>query len=254
MNESAQIRAAGPLTRIVLTRSAEDCESWAAILRERGIASVQLPCIETQCEDSPTLQTALAAALAEADWLVFTSERGVTALRRQLSQALPEHLRIAVVGPATARRALAELGRADFLAQRSTAASLASELVDHLESSRAQIVLALAENAGDVLEKTLSNAGHSCRRFDVYRTIPTAAGKISGERCEEIGGHTMCFSQVRVPSLGFVNQVEIDSFCPIDFDRPFDNGCNRTRRPAASMHRLQHRASPECSTRSRNNR
>jgi uroporphyrinogen-III synthase len=208
MSESAQISAAGPLTRIVLTRSAEDCESWAASLRERGIASVQLPCIETQCEDSPTLQTALVAALAEADWLVFTSERGVTALRRQLSQALPEHIRIAVVGPATARRALAELGRADFLAQRSTAASLASELVDHLESSRAQIVLALAENAGDVLEKTLSNAGHSCRRFNVYRTIPAAAPE-QRRTLKEIGGQTIFLAS---PSavLGLVNQVEID--------------------------------------------
>lgn len=208
MNESAQTRAARPQSRIVLTRSAEDCESWAASLRERGIPSVQLPCIQTQCEDSPTMQTALATALAEADWLVLTSERGVTALRRQLSQALPEHLRIAVVGPATARRALAELGRADFLAQRSTAANLASELVDHLESSRAQIVLALAENASDVLEKTLSNAGHSCRRFDVYRTIPATA--LDQRRTlEEIGGQTIFLAS---PSavLGLVNQVEID--------------------------------------------
>jgi uroporphyrinogen-III synthase len=208
MSESAPMREASPQSRIVLTRSAEDCESWAASLRERGIASIQLPCIETQHDPSPSMRSALANALAEADWLVMTSQRGVTALSEQLSGPLPEHLRIAVVGPATARRAIGQLGRADFVAQRSTAAGLASELADHLESTRARIVLALAENAGNVLEETLTNAGQYCRRFDVYRTIPTAAGK-ARRTLQEIGGHTVFLAS---PSavVGFVNQVEID--------------------------------------------
>ena len=209
MSQSAHLNDASPQTRIVLTRSAEDCESWAASLRERGIESVQLPCIETQTDHSPTLHTALINALEESDWLVLTSQRGVIALREQLNQALPEQLRIAVVGPATARHALAELGRADFIAQRSTAADLAIELVDHLESSRVRVILALAENAGNVLEETLSNAGHQCQRFDIYRTIPATAGN-TRRTLEEIGGHTVFLAS---PSavVGFVNQVEIDS-------------------------------------------
>ncbi|MGD2167569.1 MAG: uroporphyrinogen-III synthase [Gammaproteobacteria bacterium] len=208
MTESAHMRAASPDARIVLTRSAEDCESWAASLHERGYETVSLPCIETRSYRSPSLRVALTDAIAEADWLVLTSQRGVSALTALLDRPLPEQLRVAVVGAATARAAVALVGRADFVASEATAAGLANELAETLKPRHLKLVLALAENAGDVLAQTLAEAGQHCRRFDVYRTIP-AATPDKRRTLEEIGGYTVFLAS---PSavLGFVNQVAID--------------------------------------------
>ncbi len=207
MSESVQTQAANH-TCIVLTRSAEDCESWAASLHERGFETVSMPCIETELCDSPTLRNALSEALQEADWLVLTSQRGAAALAQLLERPLPEQVHVAVVGAATAQRARSLLGRADLIARVSTAAGLADELAHHLRSQRLKIVLALAENAGDVLADTLGRAGQQCRRFDVYRTIPAAA-RDARRTLTELGGHTIFLAS---PSavVGFVNQIELD--------------------------------------------
>lgn len=208
MNTPAQQRDAQQNLRIVLTRTAEDCESWAAGLQARGLHSVSLPCIETAVLESATLRIALNAALADADWLVVTSQRGATSLARLLDQSLPAQLRIAAVGRSTADRAKALFGRTDMIAQTSTAAGLADELAAQLNSGPAKIVLALAENAGDVLTDTLQRAGAQCCRFDVYRTIPAAA-RNQRQTLSELGGDIVFLAS---PSavLGFVNQVAID--------------------------------------------
>lgn len=209
MSHSARMPEANPDTRIVLTRSAEDCESWAASLHERGFKTISLPCITTESLASAPLRIALTDALAEADWLVLTSQRGATALAGLLDRPLPETLRIAVVGSGTARRARALFGRAEFVARTSTAADLANELVEHIEPGEAKLVLALAENAGDILSDTLAKAGQRCQRFDIYRTIP-AAGENVRKTLSDIGGDTVFLAS---PSavLGFVNQVEVDA-------------------------------------------
>lgn len=208
MSESARQHTANPATRIVLTRSAEDCESWAASLHEHGFETVSLPCIETENYRSPALCTALRDALAEADWLVLTSQRGATALAELLDRPIPEHLRVAVVGTATAQRARKLLGRTDLVARVSTAAGLATELAEHLKSSQMKIVLALAENAGDVLTDTLTQAGQLCQRFDIYRTIPAAA-RNNRRTLTEIGGQTVFLASPGAV-VGFVNQVDVD--------------------------------------------
>jgi len=193
---------------IVLTRSAEDCLSWAASLRDRGIESITLPCIETRMIGSTALRDSLAATLREADWLLLTSQRGAEAVAGLVELPLPEQLRVAAVGAATAHSARELLGRADFTAEESTAAGMAGEFAAHLEETNASCVLALAANAGNVLADTLRAAGHRCQRFDVYRTIPVAA-QPRRRTLAEIGSRTVFLAS---PSAveGFVNQVDVD--------------------------------------------
>jgi len=204
---SAQRSAAG--TRIVLTRSADDCVSWATSLRACGFETVSLPCIETEPMDSAALRIAFADALKSAHWLVFTSQRGAAAAARLLDRPVPENLRIAVVGEATAQRTRALFGHVDFTAAERNAAGLARELAAFLAQRQTKIVLALAENAGNVLTDTLQAAGQRCLRFDVYRTVPVAP-QSRRRSLAEIGGQTVFLAS---PSavLGFVNQIEVDS-------------------------------------------
>jgi uroporphyrinogen-III synthase len=208
MSDTSATRPHGPREPIVLTRSVEDCASWAASLRERGIESIALPCIAAEAIQSNALRTSLADALTKADWLVFTSQRGAAAVAALAGSPLPAQLRIATVGAATGQKAHALFGRVDFVADDANAAGLARELAEHLASTHSLIVLALAANAGNALADALREAGHRCQRFDLYRTVPVPP-RSPRRTLADIGSHTVFLAS---PSavVGFFNQVEID--------------------------------------------
>ncbi|HEX7080785.1 MAG TPA: uroporphyrinogen-III synthase [Gammaproteobacteria bacterium] len=228
--------AASRTHRILLTRAEEDSAAWAEALQRRGHAAVVLPCIAAEPLESPALAAVLRDASSRADWLVFTSRRGVECFARLVPDRAAG-ARIAVVGPATAEAARRLLGRADLVG-RGTAKALVPELQDALfgpaasparndastaptarhaphdacpaPSSRGapRVVLALAANAGDVIERELRSAGAECRRFDVYRTVPVPPR----EPRRPLAAFRVDAVFLASPSAveGFVNQVEVD--------------------------------------------
>ena len=196
--------------RVLLTRSEEDCADWAARLALHGAEAIALPCIRTEPIVDAQRKTALEKALAEADWLVFTSRRGVEAFATLAAKAPREQCRIAVVGSATAEAAKAALGRVDLVGAGGTAESLAETLVDVGDLKRhPRVLLALAENAGDTLERTLAGAGARCTRLDVYRTVPAPPAEprrsLSALRVDNV--------VLASPSAvtGFVHLVDVDA-------------------------------------------
>ena len=91
--------------RVLLTRSAEDCEVWVESLTQMGAQPAVLPCIETEPIWSRETAEGVVAALAGASWLLLSSRRAVGALAEILKETgscLPSSLQLAVVGPATA--------------------------------------------------------------------------------------------------------------------------------------------------------
>lgn len=196
--------------RVLLTRSEEDCADWAARLAQHGAEAIALPCIRTEPIVDAQRKAALEQALAEADWLVFTSRRGVEAFAALAPAAPRAQCRIAVVGAATAEAAKAALGRVDLVGAGGTAESLAETLVDVGDLKRhPRVLLALAENAGDTLERTLQAAGARCTRVDVYRTVPAPPAEprrpLSALRVDNV--------VLASPSAvtGFVHQVDVDA-------------------------------------------
>lgn len=194
----------------MLTRSEEDCADWAARLAQHGAEAVAMPCIRTEPIASPERKAALSAALAEADWLVFTSRRGVETFAELVATTPPGQCRVAVVGAATAEAAKAALGRVDLVGAGGTAASLAATLVDLGDLERhPRVLLALAENAADTLERTLHAAGARCTRIDIYRTVPAPPAEprrpLSTLRVDNV--------VLASPSAvtGFVHQVDVDA-------------------------------------------
>jgi uroporphyrinogen-III synthase len=200
------------LRRVLLTRSEEDCAEWAARFARHGVASTSLPCIHCEAIATPAAKAALAAVLTNADWLVFTSRRGIEAFAALDPPPLPAGCRVAVVGAATAEAARAALGRVDLVGG-GTAVALAATLIDVGElRRRPHVLLALAENAGAALEQALAAAGADCTRVDVYRTVPAPPAEprrpLSALRVDNV--------VLASPSAvtGFVHQVEID--VPVD--------------------------------------
>ena len=203
--------------RILLTRSEDDCAEWAARIAQSGAEPVVLPCIHCEPIDTPQLRATLRTAAREADWLIFTSPRGVTAFaalqEARPGERLTERNRVAVVGPATADAARAALGRVDLIG-RGTAARLAEALVAQIElATHPHVLIAVAQNAGDILRQTLEAAGASCVRCDVYRTIPAPP---SGQKraLSTLGADNIVLASPSAVT-GFVHQVDVDTRCAI---------------------------------------
>jgi uroporphyrinogen III methyltransferase/synthase len=199
--------------RIVLTRSAEDMAVWARALDAAGAVVTELPCIRSETIADAERAAAFIAALPEADWLVFTSRRGVDAFAALQAPPPGGHTRIAAVGRATAERAAAVCGRVD-LVSAGTAAVLGRQLtVDPRFAHGQRCVLAVAENASNELSDTLAAAGAHCLRFDLYRTIPVSSNEPK-TRWSSLAAEAVIFASPTAVT-GFVNRIELDGDCDI---------------------------------------
>ena len=207
--------------RILLTRDEEGCAAWAEGIEDLGGVPVTFPCIECRDIDTPELRVRLAAELPGTRWLVFTSRRGVASFARLCRDrrpgtaarappsVLPDGTRVATVGPATARAAADRLGRVDLAGGAAgTAGSLAEALVPLLEPGD-RVLIAVAENAGRILEETVRSTGHLCTRLDVYRTIPVPEPDCK-RAASALGADDVLLASPSAVA-GFVNQVRLDS-------------------------------------------
>lgn len=203
-----------------MTRAREDCAPWAERLRSAGARAVSLACIECEPIGEPSVRQRLAEALPGADWLVVTSRRGAEAVARLLAEAespAPEGtvpIPVAAVGPSTAAAARRWLGRADLVSEGSGAEPLARELTRRLIRDQGRrtrpprVLLALAENAGPVLEEALGAAGARSVRVNVYRTVPVAA-RAPRRPVSQLGVNTVLLASPSAVT-GLVHQVEFD--------------------------------------------
>jgi uroporphyrinogen-III synthase len=216
--------------RVLITRGEDDGPEWAERIAGYGGAPVLLPCIRCEPIDGAGLRASLAAALTDADWVAFTSRRGVEAfasLRGDLGPAMAARTKIAVVGTATAEAARAHLGRADLVGHGTAAelgALLAATLArEHDETARtlgansamclapmpSHVLLALAANAGPALERALAPAHARCTRLDVYRTIP-APPAARRRALSSLGADNVLLASPSAVT-GFVHQVDVDA-------------------------------------------
>ncbi len=193
--------------RILITRSVDDCAEWAEQLARHEATPIALPCIETEIIDTPELRAQLAAAVPQSDWLVFTSQRGVEAFAT-LHPAPIGNARLAAVGPITGEAARKHLGRVDLVGRGGTAAKLAATLLtNRVLEGNPRLLLALAENADDRLERALQKAAR-CTRLDLYRTIPAPA-PAAKRAMSTLGADNVLLASPSAVT-GFVNQVDID--------------------------------------------
>jgi uroporphyrinogen-III synthase len=194
---------------ILLTRSAEDSVAWAAAFSELGALPIVFPCIAAETIDDPALAAAMVDSLCDADWIVFTSRRGVAAFADGTNTALPASVRIAAVGNATAEQCVEYFGRVDLTGDGTAAALGARLAAEPSIRDGAHCLLALAANAGPGLEQCLTNAGAMVARFNVYRTIPAKPLR-SKHALSTLGSDTVIFASPSAVA-GFDNQIEVDT-------------------------------------------
>jgi uroporphyrinogen-III synthase len=192
--------------RILITRSADDCAEWAEKLTQYGATTVSLPCITADIIDTPELRARLAAAVIEADWLVFTSRRGVEAFSTLYAGVLG-NARVAAVGAVTGEAARERLGRIDLIGRGGAARLAATMLTEGILHGAPRVLLALAENAEDLLDRALEGPAR-CTRLDLYRTIPVPPP--AAKRAMSSLGADNVFLASPSAVAGFMNQVDLD--------------------------------------------
>ncbi|MHB1936765.1 MAG: uroporphyrinogen-III synthase [Acidobacteriaceae bacterium] len=163
--------------RILITRARRQAQSLATALEEQGATVIAIPAIEIIPSES---YDALDAALWNAQkyqWLVVTSVNGAEVLAQRLKalgvgSGVLDSLKIAAIGPATAR-ALGELGlHVDEIPKQSIAESLVESLRDRVGGTN--VLLVRARVARDALPEGLRKAGAIVDVVDAYQTVVPA--------------------------------------------------------------------------------
>lgn len=162
--------------KILITRAADDALGWAERLQALGALPVILPCLVAVPNEDDHTRTLLRDALRDATWLVVSSPRGAELVARLTQGTFPAHVRIAAVGPTTARAARDVLGRVDLVPKEMTSAGLGGELAGVICADAGHpaphVMVAGAEGGRDDAERALVAAGHRVTRVDIYKTVP----------------------------------------------------------------------------------
>jgi uroporphyrinogen III methyltransferase/synthase len=142
---------------ILVTRPEGPSDTLVQALRQRGYRVHAVPTMQTEPVDfNPQL-------LADCDWIVFTSVRGVQSIR-----ALPSGPRYAVVGPETAKALRARGIEPAHIPAHADGADLGDSLPD-VEGKRISLVRASA--AATDLPDRLRLRGATVREVTAYRTV-----------------------------------------------------------------------------------
>jgi len=163
--------------RIVVTRARDQAAQLARPLAEFGADVLEIPVIKIE---PPSRRQDLVDALLELnsyDWLIFTSPNGVTAFfdyffRQYHDMRDIGGVRIAAVGPATAKK-LKELHlQVDLMPDEAIAANIAEAFSEYESIENLKICLLRAEVANRELPQGLEALGAIVDDIAVYRTVP----------------------------------------------------------------------------------
>ena len=166
--------------RVVLLPRLKERDRIASALERAGAMVLRAAVTRTVPGEAAALEaTARRIAEGEAAWLVLTSARTVEALAPYLHVPVPSALRVAVVGPATARAWTELTGAALDLVARGSAAALLKEpaLAGPLPAPNAarRVLLPASALADPALAEGLRRAGWEVEQVAAYTTVTADA-------------------------------------------------------------------------------
>ncbi len=170
--------------RIVVTRPRAQASRFADLLEQHGAEVFRFPTIETVRMDSYAALDVALDTVTSYDWLIFTSVNGVRYFfgrlqERQLDIRSLGSVRIAAIGPETARAIEARHLRIDAMPQEYRAEAL----IEVLGVQKAQrILLPRAAEARAILPQELRAIGAHVDEIATYRTIQPSQPKNRDDR------------------------------------------------------------------------
>ena len=164
--------------RVLVTRTRRQASRLAEGLALLGANVIECPTIEIRPPEDWAVVDAALRRLGEFDWLVLTSPNGSAGLVERLrtlgmdARALAG-VRIAAVGPATARVLREHFLEPDLVPAEYTTQALGEALAP--EAGGKRLLLARADIATDTLPDLLRAAGGAVEHVAVYRTVRPAS-------------------------------------------------------------------------------
>jgi uroporphyrinogen III methyltransferase/synthase len=202
--------------RIVVTRTRKQAGVLSQKLRELGADVMEIPTIRIE---PPTDLRAFAELVQDAhgyDWIVFTSVNGVDAFfdlfyklyddAREIGAA-----KIAAIGPATAQRVRDFHFHVELQPEEFVAEAVVREFKKLGDVENLRILLARAEQARDVLPKSLSALGAIVDEGFAYRTVMET---------RDITGARERFSREGADLITFTSSSTVENFMALNLPLP----------------------------------
>ncbi len=170
--------------RILVTRPRQRSEELCFLLEEEGAEVVALPMLELEPPSDARPLRAAAETLGRFSWVAFASPAAVEALSEAArvagTTAALRRLKVAVVGPGTARAAQAAGLPVHFTPEGTTGAALGRELASRLLPAD-EVLLPAAEEGRPELEAALVEAAVARRAAQPRRPgEEVALGRVPG--------------------------------------------------------------------------
>ena len=205
MREASQNALKGK--RVVVTRAAEQSQELVRELQESGAVPVVLPMVAFGPPEHPEVLDTAIRHLREFDWVFFTSQNAVRAVRERCEAMGLElggkaagfadspcatGVKIAAVGPATAEAAEQAGLRVDYVASKHHGTALAEELAERVRGKL--VLLPRSDRANADLVQTLERVGAEVVEVCAYRTIrPDESKAEAANKLAELGTDAVLF-------------------------------------------------------------
>lgn len=162
---------------IVVTRAREQASDSAALLASRGARVIQFPTIKIVPMPDYTELDEAVSHLSRYGWVVFTSVNGVRFFRERLTALGLDarafgSVKVAAIGPATAKAVEAMGIRPDLVPSSYVAEGVAQAMLD-LGMKGQHVLLPRASEARDVLPEALRKAGAEVEVIAAYKNVPS---------------------------------------------------------------------------------
>jgi uroporphyrinogen-III synthase len=161
--------------RVVVTRAAEQSESLAQALRQKGALPVLMPMVAFAPPDDLAMLDEAIRGMAQCDWVFLTSQNALRALQeRSESQGIPlphaaRATKVAAVGPATAEAARTAGLKIEYVAVKHQATALAEELAEQIRGK--SVLLPRSDRANPELLEKLKGFGARVKEVVAYKTL-----------------------------------------------------------------------------------
>ncbi|HSY09254.1 MAG TPA: uroporphyrinogen-III synthase [Steroidobacteraceae bacterium] len=152
---------------VVVTRAEASDGPLSSQLRTLGLEVLLWPAVSVAPASGHSLERAL-SRIAEFDWIVFASRNAVTAVIRWLPR-LPDRVRVAAIGRATAQVLKSRGFRVDLMPNEAHAAALVDAFAAQ-GCAGARILYPASSRALPTITQGLTQLGAEVRQVEAYRT------------------------------------------------------------------------------------
>ncbi len=159
--------------RVLVTRPRERAEELCFLLEDEGAQVMQLPLLELRPPEDPRPLQSAAEQVQRYRWLLFASASGVEAFHEAMREAgtldRVRKVKVAVVGPGTAKAARALGFEPAVEAEKSTGEGLFERIREELEPQD-ELLLPAAQEGRPELAQALEEAGFRVTRVAAYQS------------------------------------------------------------------------------------